>query len=239
MSSLIDTAYPSTPGISRGFCFRPMSASLSGAGLRQALPDFRRGRSVNDATTNIEELLPVDPKEIPRLIVVCGVPGAGKSTLALHAIGRWGAVSFASENFADELGAEARTFSGDLTKAAITHAYSAMGAAVTAALKSNKLVLAVGSFRAEHQRTSFRDIATSRGASVTALRIVCPTALASKRVRLRIAEGERGPTERVIRQIDAELNRAADIDVTLRNDTSIEAFHRCIDVLIEPLIGCA
>jgi predicted kinase len=176
---------------------------------------------------------------MPHLIIVCGVPGSGKSTFALHVVDRWGAVSFASETFADKLGPAARTSSGDLTEQAITHAYSAMATAITDALTSSELVLAVGSFRAEHQRTRFRDIATSRGASVTALRIVCPTALASKRVRLRIAEGQRGPTDRIIRQIDAELNRAADIDVTLRNDTSIEAFHRCIDVLIERLIGCA
>ena len=175
--------------------------------------------------------------EAPRLIIVCGVPGSGKSTLAHHVVDRWGAVSFASETFADRLGVAARTSSGDLTQEAITHAYSAMGAAVTAALRSSKLVLAIGSFRAVHQRTCFRNIASSIGASVTALRIACPVAIASKRVRLRIAEGERGPTARAIGQIDVELNRATDIDVTLTNDTSIEAFYRRIDALIESLKG--
>jgi len=171
--------------------------------------------------------------EAPRLIIVCGVPGSGKSTLAHHVVDRWGAVSFASETFADRLGAAARTSSGDLTQEAITHAYSAMGAAVTAALGSSKLVLAIGSFRAVHQRTCFRNIASSIGASVTTLRIACPVAIASKRVQLRIAEGERGPTARAIREIDVELNRATDIDATLTNDTSIEAFYRRIDALIE------
>ena len=33
--------------------------------------------------------------ERQRLIIVCGVPGAGKSTLALHVADRWGAVSLA------------------------------------------------------------------------------------------------------------------------------------------------
>jgi hypothetical protein len=54
-------------------------------------------------------------------------------------------------------------------------------------------------------------------------------------VRLRIAEGERGPTATAIRQIDVELNRATDIDATLTNDASIEAFYRRIDALIESL----
>ena len=73
----------------------------------------------------------------PRLIVVCGIPGAGKSTFAFRAVGQWGAVSFASETFADVLGEAARTASGDLSKEAIEHAYSAMGAAVTDSLARN------------------------------------------------------------------------------------------------------
>ena len=34
-------------------------------------------------------------------------------------------------------------------------------------------------------------------------------------------------------QIDAELNRAKDIDAVLTNDLSIEDFHRQIDAVIE------
>src|SRR5262245_38041506 len=169
------------------------------------------------------------------LIIVCGVPGSGKSTLARHLVEHHGAVSFASEQFADELGAAGRTSSGDLTKEAIVHAYSAMGAAVTAALATGKLVIAVGSFRAEDQRRRFRDIAKSSGASVTTLRVVCPVEMAAERVRERIALGERGPTETAIRQIDAILSQASDIDVVLTNDSSIEHFHRLADDMIERL----
>src|SRR5436190_626720 len=97
--------------------------------------------------------------ERSHLIIVCGVPGAGKSTFALRAVERWEGVSFASENFAEELGVAARTASGDLSKEAIVHAYSAMGAAVAGALPTNKLVVAVGSFRSAEQRRRFRDIA--------------------------------------------------------------------------------
>jgi len=171
-----------------------------------------------------------------RLIIVCGVPGSGKSTFALRVIDRWGAVSFASETFAEELGAAARSASGDLTKHAIVHAYSAMGAAVAAALATCELVLAVGSFRAEEQRRRFRDIAKSAGANVTTVRIVCPAGTAAERVRSRMAHGERGPTERAIQGIDAELSRASDIDAVLTNDTSVEYFHRRTDTMIEFLV---
>jgi predicted kinase len=171
----------------------------------------------------------------PCLIIVCGVPGSGKSTFALHVADRWGALSFASETFAEELGAAARTTSGDLSKEAIAHAYSAMAAAVRASLATDKMVVAVGSFRSEEQRKRFRDIATSFGASVMTLRIVCPIETAAIRVRSRRALGERGPSETAIRQIDAELNRARDIDIALTNASSVDHFHRRADAVIEVL----
>ena len=172
----------------------------------------------------------------PHLIIVCGVPGSGKSTFAVRAADRWGAVRFASETFAEELGAAARTASGDLSKQAIAHAYAAMGAAARDALATNKLVITVGSFRSEQQRSRFRAIAKSCGASVTTLRVVCPVKTAAKRIRTRLALGERGPDEKAIRQIKDGLNRADDIDVVLTNDSSMEDFHRRIDAVLEPLI---
>jgi predicted kinase len=171
----------------------------------------------------------------PCLIIVCGVPGSGKSTFALHVADRWGALRFASETFAEELGAAARTTSGDLSKEAIAHAYSAMAAAVRASLATDKLVVAVGSFRSEEQRKRFRDIATSFGASVMTLRIVCPIETAAMRVRSRRALGERGPSETAISHIDAELNRARDIDIALTNASSVEHFHQRVDAVIEVL----
>jgi uncharacterized protein len=173
----------------------------------------------------------------PRLIIVCGVPGSGKSTFALHVADRWGAIRFASETFAEELGAAARTASGDLSKEAIVHAYAAMGAAVKESFATNKLVVAVGSFRSEEQRRRFRDIATSSAASVTTVRIICSVETAAKRVRSRRAIGERGPSEKAILQIDVELNRASDIDMVLTNDSSVEEFCRQIDALIKSLNG--
>jgi uncharacterized protein len=171
----------------------------------------------------------------PRLIIVCGVPGSGKSTFALQAANRWGAVRFASETFAEQLGAAARTASGDLSKEAIVHAYSMMGAAVRDCLATNKLVVAVGSFRSEEQRRRFQGIAISSGASVVTLRVVCPIETAAKRVRSRLSSGERGPTAEAMLQIDAELNRAKDIDAVLTNDSSIEDFHRQVDAVIEAI----
>jgi predicted kinase len=170
-----------------------------------------------------------------RLVIVCGIPGSGKSTLAHRAVERWGAVSFASETFAEELGAAARTASGDLSKEAIAHAYSAMAVAVAEALSRKELVVAVGSFRSEEQRRRFRAIAISASASVTTLRVVCPIETAAKRVRARLASGERGPTADAMLQIDAALSPASDIDYVLTNDSSVEHFHRRVDAMIQAL----
>jgi predicted kinase len=170
------------------------------------------------------------------LIIVCGIPGSGKSTLARRAVERWGAVSFASESFADALGAAARTAAGDLSREAIVHAYSAMADAVAESLSRHGLVVAVGSFRSAEQRRRFREIATRAGASATTLRVVCPVATAAERVRSRLASGERGPSAEVLGQIDAELNRASDIDALLTNDASMEQLHGQVDALIQAFL---
>jgi predicted kinase len=170
-----------------------------------------------------------------RLIIVCGVPGAGKSTLARHAADRWKAVSHASETFASELGEAARNASGDLTPQAIAHAYRAMAEAAKLSLQTNPLVLAVGSFRAPAQRQQFRDMAAEVGAKVTTLRIACPTEIAARRVLARRAEGENGPDEAAIRGISAELDRAGDVDLVISNDTSIEAFRTRADAIMTDL----
>src|SRR5258707_15685884 len=141
----------------------------------------------------------------PRLIIVCGIPGAGKSTLARRAVERWDAVSFASETFAEALGAAARTASGDLSKEAIAHAYSAMAGAVADALSTHRLVIAVGSFRSEEKRRRFRDIAIRAGASVTTLRILCSIETAAQRGGARLASGGRGPTAGCQGPIGAEV----------------------------------
>ena len=171
----------------------------------------------------------------PRLIIVCGVPGSGKSTFAIRAADRWGAVRFASETFAEELGSDARTASGDLSRQAIAYAYAAMGAAVTNALMENKQTIAVGSFRSEELRERFRDIAKNVGANATILRIVCPADTAAERVRARLALGERGPSQEAISQIDAELDRANDIEIVLTNNLSLDNFYQKVDAVMRIL----
>jgi hypothetical protein len=110
-----------------------------------------------------------------------------------------------------------------------------MGSAVKEALATDKLVVAVGSFRSEEQRRRFRDIGISSVASVTTVRILCSVETASRRIRSRRAIGERGPNKEAILQIDAALDRANDIDKILTNESSVEEFHGNIDALIQAL----
>src|SRR5260221_12677220 len=110
-----------------------------------------------------------------------------------------------------------------------------MEAAAVESINQSKLVLAVGSFRAEEKRTRFRELAVASGVSAITVRVTCPVAMAAERVRSRIALGERGPGEEAIRQIDAELNRASGIDAVLINDASIAGLHRQVDLLVQVL----
>jgi predicted ABC-type ATPase len=107
-----------------------------------------------------------------------------------------------------------------------------MGDAVAASLATNKLVLAVGSFRAPDQRRRFRDIAELAKVHATAMRISCPSDKAASRVRARIALGGHGPTERAIRRIDAELDEASDIDIVIANDATIDQFLQRADSVL-------
>jgi predicted kinase len=167
------------------------------------------------------------------LIVLCGIPGAGKSTLAHHLVERWNATSFASESFAAELGGAARDASGDLTAEAIQHAYKAMANAAQTALHINRFVVAVGSFRSECQRRRFREIGAEAKAKVVLLRVVCPVDSAASRIRARAAKGEHGPTEGALQKIEADLSRATDIDIILVNQGTVQEFYRSVDALIK------
>jgi predicted kinase len=144
-------------------------------------------------------------------------------------------VRFASETFAEELGAVARTASGDLSKQAIAHAYAAMGSAARDALANNRLTVVAGSFRSEELRGRFRDIAKNVGAEVTTLRIVCSAETAAERIRARFAFGERGPTQETIFQIGAELDQANDIEIMLTNNSSLECFDQKVDAVMHIL----
>lgn len=165
-------------------------------------------------------------------MIICGVPGAGKSTLAHYAVHRWKAVSHASESFTSQLGPAARDSAGDLTPEAIEYAYRAMSTSVEASLNGNRLVFAVGSFRSQNQRQRFRQIGILSGARVTTVRIDCPVETAAQRVRARRAEGENGPDEETIRRIAIELDRANDFDIIIRNDASIQVLWERGDAMI-------
>ncbi len=168
----------------------------------------------------------------PQLIILCGVPGAGKSTLADHLGRQWGADVFASENFAAELGSAARGPSGDFTAGAVAHAYFAMATAASRSLLDGKLVVVVGSFRSEHERHRFREIARKAEAAVIALRIACSAGLAAQRVRTRGLLGEGGPNLETIEQIDRILNSASDVDLVVPNETSIESLYLSADAVL-------
>jgi predicted kinase len=169
-------------------------------------------------------------------MIVCGAPGAGKSTFARRLVDEWGAMSYASETFTEALGPVARTPTGDLSKEALEHAYFAMEETVTAALANHGLVVAVGAFRSIIQRRRFRDVALRLLTAAPTVRIACPVDMAAERVLARRVRGDNGPTEDIIRQIDRELASASDIDFVVPNSTSIEQLHKQADALMKAML---
>ena len=170
-------------------------------------------------------------------MIACGIPGAGKSTLASHLVSRWGAVAFESDLFRDTLGVDAlRTPSGDYTDEALEKLYSAMADAVTASLRTNALVIAGGSFRSKDQRAHFRELASDVGASTSTIRIDASIEVAAGRVSARVAKGQEGPTLDAIQKIDKELNTSDDIDIVLTNNSTVEKFRQRIDTLATCLV---
>lgn len=167
------------------------------------------------------------------LLIVAGMPGAGKSTLVRRVVDRWGALSFESDIF---LGESGRAPSGDFTDDALARVYPAMSEAAAAALATKRLVLASGSFRAANQRALFREVAKKAGTTATTLRIDAPVDKAAERVRARITQGGQGPTIDVILRIEEELAQAADIDVVIVNNGTIEELHQAIDALMESMV---
>lgn len=211
-------------------------ASAVGTVVPSAFGHGRQGRQVYSRQES-EQKLAAHFRH--HLIIVCGVPGAGKSTLAWYVVERFKAIVHASENFASQLGSAARNDAGDLTPPAIAHAYTQMAIAVNSSLSAYPLVLAVGSFRSQDQRRQFREIGAHLGARVSTVRVACAAEIAASRVLARRAEGENGPDQEAIHRISSELDRADDIDIIISNEASIAVLQKRADVIIsEALSWC-
>jgi len=169
------------------------------------------------------------------IMIICGVPGAGKSTLAAHVVERWGAVAHESDDFVNGLIEGGRTSAGDFTDEALEQAYQSMGNAVVESLKTHWLVLAVGAFRTVDQRKMFRQIADQAGVGTTAILVDTPAEVAAERVKARSQRGRLGPTSTVIDDISAQLDAAMDIDFAITNGTTTKRFQERIDSVMTSL----
>src|SRR4051812_26021056 len=134
----------------------------------------------------------------PRLVLIVGAPGAGKTTLARH-LGA--ALGFAvltkdglKEGLADELG------SGDLVRSRELGqmAYAALFARASELLATNQSVVVEANFHRERGETALRELATRGDAAV--IECVCDADVRRARFTARAARGERHPVH-----LDAEI----------------------------------
>lgn len=164
-----------------------------------------------------------------RLILITGIPGAGKSTAAAHIVKRWGATVLESDQFVDHT---MMTSTGDFTESALASSYQAMSRAVRESLQTDRLVVAVGSFRELRQRDLVRHAAQSIDVPALTLGVIAPVETATSRVEKR----GRGPDAQAIALIGSVLSEAKDIDVRISNFGTRQRLYGEIESLMDPII---
>jgi len=164
--------------------------------------------------------------EATRVLVVCGIPGSGKSVFAQHLASNCRSIIFESDHYLSqlysrrELGLDA---SGDFTAEALDNVYLAMAAGVRSALAGGVqgLVLVVGTFRRPEQRSMIREIAAEHSTACITVMIVCELDVARQRVAARREAGGHGPTGEGLEAIAHALNDTPDVDMQIYNRGSL------------------
>ncbi|MCB0571375.1 MAG: AAA family ATPase [Phaeodactylibacter sp.] len=113
----------------------------------------------------------------PLLIVVLGLPGAGKTTFARALSERLGARHFNTDIIREELG-----LSGRYSPADKERVYEAMAAHAKAALRENQAVIVDGTFYHPSLRAPYRQMSADAGCPLHWIQPEAPEALSRRRV---------------------------------------------------------
>jgi predicted kinase len=164
-----------------------------------------------------------------KVLIVCGMPGAGKSTFAQCIGSATDSMIFESDEYLRQLygeGGAGHDAAGDFTSEALARVYQAMLAGVRAALAAQfrGLILIVGSFRSFDQREMFRNLSSEHTVRVVTVAVECDLDMAVKRVEMRVASGGHGPTPNAMSEIATKIGDASDVDLHISNRGSLIEF---------------
>lgn len=131
------------------------------------------GNAAPDAGTSN----PPDLAGFPRLLLVCGLPGSGKSTFAEALAAALDARWLNSDRLRVELGLR-----GDYSAAAIDGVYGEMLQRAGAALQAGERVVLDATFASRRYRDAARELATAHGLDLALVRTVADEATTLARV---------------------------------------------------------
>ena len=139
-----------------------------------------------------------------RLVVVCGLPGAGKTTVAEATAERLGAVLLRTDVVRKELFPDPAYTSEESRRT-----YDAVFERAGATLAAGDPVVLDGTFRRAARRDRARTLADERNAAFRLVRVTCDEAVAKSRIRSR--EGDASDADvRVYDLLREEFEPAAD-----------------------------
>jgi hypothetical protein len=170
------------------------------AQVRSKVGAIRAGQGNDAAAAEARALLGLARRHLEvgavRLVLVGGLPGTGKSTLAVGLADALGATVVRSDEVRKELAglrpdqpAAAAFGEGIYRPAATAAAYGEMLRRAEVALALGELVVLDASWTAERCRDDARAVAARTHADLVELRCVAPSPLAARRIRRRAAAG--------------------------------------------------
>lgn len=116
----------------------------------------------------------------PSLVVCCGLPGVGKSTVSAYVAEHLPATRYRSDELRQELVAEP-TYSPAETR----RTYEVLRERARTRLTAGGSVVLDGTFKNASERTRTAGLGTETGVTVQFVRVTCPPAVARERIRAR------------------------------------------------------
>ena len=173
-------------------------AKVAGLRSHQTGPGPEREACLVEARARLSQCLDHLRRARIRLVLVGGLPGTGKSTLASELAESLGAAVLSSDPLRKELvGATAdmttaADYRGGAYSAEVTDAtYAALRDRARVLLARGESVILDASWIDDRQRAATRSLAVEVGAEMVELRCTCPADLAAARIAARRAAGDR------------------------------------------------